>query len=350
MGYHTTPTADIPKPTVSSTILAPAIAFALGNGVPVEDLEAVAGVSTSEILGTDNRVSEGLPARIILSLFDSQSFAAPTLQIANSTSYLYFGGLEKAAKFAPTGLHALEIFHHYSRLLADRTKTWLDESENFVSFHFSHPADGTNDGVMQEIGMALRWRLMRDVMGPNAMLSEVGFGFSDHARSAHYQDMFGAPPQFNRPNGDAILVFKKADLSEANAAKNRILYEAGRIYLQEFARNREIETACNALQSLSRAASICVENGNYSAGAVAAEAGISLRIAQRIAASRRTSMRALIDEARLRKAKGLILGDLKITFEVVAEETGYSDERAFRRFFKRATGLSPSQYRGLVRS
>ncbi|MEM6624129.1 MAG: helix-turn-helix domain-containing protein [Pseudomonadota bacterium] len=347
MTLPSTTQPEISKPTVSSTILAPKLAFALSHGVPVEDLDAVAGISISEVIGSESRISEELPARVISGLYQSRYFRAPTLQIAQSTPFWYFNGLEKAVQFAPNGLLALDALNKYGRLLAERTTTWIDETTNFMSFHFSHPADATNDGLMQEIGMALRLRLLRDVIGPGALLGEVGFGFSKHARLADYQETFGAIPRFNRSSGDAVLVFKKSDLSVPNPSRNGVLYAAGCVYLEEVLKTLNLEDNPKDVPSLSQAASACIERGEFDAAAVAAEAGISLRMAQRTAAARRTTIRNLISEARLHKAKALVLADLKVPFDVVAEKTGYSDDRAFRRFFKRATGLSPSEYRTL---
>lgn len=147
-----------------------------------------------------------------------------------------------------------------------------------------------------------------------------------------------------------MLVFKKADLLTPNPSRNWILYETGRAHVQETLKALRMEGDYSDFESLSRAASSCIQRNKYNVDAIAAEAGISLRMAQRVAASRRTSLHALLNEARLSKSKALILGDPSMTFSEVAERTGYSDERAFRRFFKRMTGLSPSQYRSLLQS
>ncbi|EPY8494412.1 TPA: AraC family transcriptional regulator [Pseudomonas aeruginosa] len=55
------------------------------------------------------------------------------------------------------------------------------------------------------------------------------------------------------------------------------------------------------------------------------------------------SFQQLLDEARQRRAKKLLLDGMKIA--EIAERLGYSDIASFRHAFRRWTGLSPSQYR-----
>ncbi|MEL6965237.1 MAG: helix-turn-helix transcriptional regulator, partial [Pseudomonadota bacterium] len=57
-----------------------------------------------------------------------------------------------------------------------------------------------------------------------------------------------------------------------------------------------------------------------------------------------TSLQTLIDDIRVAHAKEF-LSDPAIRIETVALLVGYSDDRAFRRAFKRWTGQTPSTYR-----
>ncbi|MEO1460037.1 MAG: helix-turn-helix domain-containing protein, partial [Pseudomonadota bacterium] len=81
---------------------------------------------------------------------------------------------------------------------------------------------------------------------------------------------------------------------------------------------------------------------------VVGRAGLSLRTAQRLAAQQNTNLQAMIDAARAANAKAF-LADPAISIETMAALLGYSDDRAFRRAFKRWTGATPSAYRRGVR-
>ena len=84
--------------------------------------------------------------------------------------------------------------------------------------------------------------------------------------------------------------------------------------------------------------------GEYGAAAAAASANISLRTAQRLAKEHGTSLNTLIGDIRLANAKSF-LSDLEIDIATVGQIVGYTDDRSFRRAFKRWTGLTPKEYR-----
>ncbi|MEQ8273537.1 MAG: helix-turn-helix domain-containing protein [Deltaproteobacteria bacterium] len=82
----------------------------------------------------------------------------------------------------------------------------------------------------------------------------------------------------------------------------------------------------------------------YGAKALASRLRLSLRALQREVSRHGTTVRALLDEARCAQAKRL-LQDRRLSVDEIAFVLSYSDERAFRRAFKRMTGESPAQFR-----
>ncbi|MCB9751252.1 MAG: helix-turn-helix transcriptional regulator [Myxococcales bacterium] len=70
----------------------------------------------------------------------------------------------------------------------------------------------------------------------------------------------------------------------------------------------------------------------------------ALRSLQRRVHDEGTSLRALIDEARLAGAREL-LGDDRLSIDEVAFLLGYSELRSFTRAFKRWTGVTPARFR-----
>lgn len=330
---------------VASTIPVSALTFAIARGAPISELETVTGAPVAELLAADGHVADDLPPRIMKSLFLSGLSSAPALEMAMRTPYSFFGGMERAAAYAPTGRAALEVFRDFAPTLAERTRAWSEESERFFSISFTHPLDSFDDGLTHETHMTLVWRFLRQMLGPEAQLEEAHCGFSAHGTHADYERTFGAPTYFGREPGVHKLVFRKDALAAANPAHNQVLYEAGRIYLQELGAAQLRETVREDFAALLGAVSACADRGEYRVERVAQAAATSLRTAQRVAAVNRTSLRRLIDEARLSRAKIAILADRRAPFAAIAERLGFSDERAFRRFFKRLSGVSPSEYR-----
>lgn len=84
--------------------------------------------------------------------------------------------------------------------------------------------------------------------------------------------------------------------------------------------------------------------GEYGVEALARALGLSTRSLQRQVRGEGTTLRALVEEARLRHAQRL-LADPALTVDEVAFMVGYSAESAFRRAYRRWTGRSPAAER-----
>ncbi|MEL7172441.1 MAG: helix-turn-helix transcriptional regulator, partial [Pseudomonadota bacterium] len=74
-------------------------------------------------------------------------------------------------------------------------------------------------------------------------------------------------------------------------------------------------------------------------------AGMSARTAQRVAAAHGTTPQAMVGAAQRSLAEAL-LREGTASIDAIATMVGFSDDRAFRRAFKRWTGETPSAYRG----
>ncbi len=82
--------------------------------------------------------------------------------------------------------------------------------------------------------------------------------------------------------------------------------------------------------------------------ALAREAGLSIaQLERHVTQLYRVTPRQLLARARLDAALALLTGDASIA--TIAHACGYADHSAFARQFKRSTGLSPREYRGLQR-
>lgn len=72
--------------------------------------------------------------------------------------------------------------------------------------------------------------------------------------------------------------------------------------------------------------------------------GMSLRSLQRHTQRHGARLRGLIDEVREAQARELLRDD-RLSVDEIAFLVGYSDDRAFRRAFKRRTGTTPAAFR-----
>lgn len=82
---------------------------------------------------------------------------------------------------------------------------------------------------------------------------------------------------------------------------------------------------------------------------VARELGMSGRTLQRRLAAEDTSFQSLVDEARRRLAMRLLGQDAEVALTEVTFMTGFSDQSAFTRAFRRWTGQTPGAFRDAAR-
>ena len=89
------------------------------------------------------------------------------------------------------------------------------------------------------------------------------------------------------------------------------------------------------------------ERSEYGAQALARQLNMSLRALQRLTHEHGISVRQLLDDAREANARQF-LSDPRLSVEAIAFLLGYSDDRAFRRAFKRWTGQTPAEFRKTI--
>ena len=81
---------------------------------------------------------------------------------------------------------------------------------------------------------------------------------------------------------------------------------------------------------------------------VAAQLAMGPRTMQRRLAERDKTYQALVDEARRQMAQKLVAGS-SYSLSEIAFLTGFSEQSAFTRAFKRWSGQTPGSYRGAAR-
>lgn len=157
-----------------------------------------------------------------------------------------------------------------------------------------------------------------------------------------YEDHFGAPVLFGQER--SAIVIDPACLNIELDHANDDLYTFADIYFQKMMATSNLENPPSELTGLVRAITENAALGEFSVAAAAEKAKMSVRSAQRIASLHDTTMRSLIQEARIVRSKEFLL-DPNISIEEAAYLAGYGDDRAFRRAFRSWTGQAPSEFR-----
>lgn len=94
--------------------------------------------------------------------------------------------------------------------------------------------------------------------------------------------------------------------------------------------------------------STALSGGVPTLSGIARELGMSGRTLQRRLAGEGTSFQALVDDARRRLALRMLRGNSEVSLSEVTFMTGFSDQSAFTRAFRRWTGETPGAFRDRV--
>lgn len=323
--------------TVSTTI-----AFAVSRGVAMTEIEAVIGVAGLEIADPIARVPDDILAHIWKMLEKREPDTPLTVSMARAAPFTVFGGLAHGMQFAATLREALRLLTKNRALMADRLSLTLVEANGEAVLEGSHPSELIDKGRGGEVAMALVSRLVEEVLDIPCSITRVQFMQGPLGPVSAYEDFFKAPVLFEQVSN--AIVFDGACLDDEPSQKNLELFkyvdEHYAQVLERISRNNQP----SEFQKLRNTIEVCAAAGEFSAAAVAIRANTSIRSAQRLAQSHGTSLSEMILEFRISTAKDL-LRQKRFDIETIASLLGYSDGRAFRRAFKRRTGLTPGQFR-----
>lgn len=252
------------------------------------------------------------------------------------------GTLGLAMRTAPTLRDSLRMVERYFRLVTDNAVYRLEEGEEAAFFAIEartdpHPAlDFRNECALAGFVRNLR-RLAGDGLGPEC----VWFRHPGRGDGERYARALGCPVRFGAER-DAIVLSRAAlDLPNRLGDAGVSGFFSARLEA-EIAEMGAEEPPLKA--ELLRRLTPGLSNGAPSAAAVARDMGMSERTLYRRLAEAGTTYRDVLQDAQTRLARELLgAGDCSIS--EVAFLTGFSEQSAFARAFKRRVGRTPAQYR-----
>ncbi len=345
----TSPGAPISPHLVAPSLVTEAVTFALSRGLSPELLESATGQSIPVLLNGTQRLPDDTPTKIWRTLAAQFPDGNLTLEKAKSRVVAAFPGLGDAARAAGDLRGALRLIADNAQLVADRLTMTLDESSPTAAFILHHPLDWMDNGQNNEICLGQVWGLIKDFVGVEATLSGVILGYSSNGPKTGYDMFYSAPVKFEGSGKGNALFFKRELLNIQNQCPSPALYFSAVRYFQELRSYWKLVEHSESLLKLQRAISNCGRRGDYSITSIASDAHMSVRTAQRLAHAQGKTLRDMIDQSRAETTLQLLSCDDKISVKNLLSSLGYSDERSFRRAFKRWTGMTISEYRRFIR-
>ncbi len=344
MAENRTEPANPPAGRHHVSITATTVAFALSRGLTLGEIEAETGLDAAALGDPAARPSDEIAHRLWTRL---ASAAGPSdalaIEAARGAPFSALAGMAHGVQFAATLRAALSFIIRNRSFLADRLEISLEDCGAEARLISRHPNDMIDAGYFSHVGVGLATRLVREILCPGRSPLRVAFGHGPHGPLRAYREFFRCPVSFDGPPG-TTLVYPLSAMDQPVRTANGMLFEFVERHFELELKRLVTAKAPHDLIRLREAIAAAAAAGDYRAASVAMRLQMSRRSASRLAAAQGSTLQGLIDDAR-RSAALALLADAAVSISQAAAMTGFSDDRAFRRAFKRWTGQSPAAYR-----
>lgn len=319
---------------VFSTIYKKAIQLALTEGLPKVRLE---GYINHKI--DDERV----PMELLLDVYElaeKHLQAGFGLRQGLQLDTNDYGTLGLSWKTCLKAIDVLKNVKRYMVLVTDDGSIEMDERDGTVKLILNRNVYRTGIKIANEASFVMLVGILNEVTGKRITPTEVSFKHS-FSNSNYFSNHFDCPVNFNATENALVFNTKVLDVSTIKADKfihqflvERMEQEKSKIHKFEDVLTSEINKLLK--ESMSSGIPTIVQLGEY--------LGMSTRTLKRRLSDRNLSFRKLIQKNQQETATQL-LSNTSQSIGEIAFLTGFSEQSAFNRAFKRWTGQVPSDYR-----
>lgn len=250
------------------------------------------------------------------------------------------GALGLALKTAPTVGDALRRLVRYVLVLSDTLEYELTEQPFGLTFALNgRPHHRRGAALANECALAAVTAMLRQIVGTRLVPREVTFRHAAPPTDRAHREYFGCPVTFGSPV-DAI------HLTSGQVVQRTLLADDGlsAYLLAQLDELKDRHTERSLVEAVRGAVADALPDGQPSKSQIARRLGMSERTLHRRLAEHGESFQSVVTTARRAAAESLLRsGDHSLTD--VAFLTGFSDQSAFTRAFKRWTGATPAAFR-----
>ncbi|MFT5681639.1 MAG: AraC-like DNA-binding protein [Myxococcota bacterium] len=339
---HGTEHVKLERAGTRASVVSAVMLFGLSRGILLEAMLEATGTSLEALVDPEARLPDqvlGSAWRLIGERFPGQAIA---LEMATAAPMSVFGPLAQAARFSPTQRAMLSLFSRYDKVLSGGLHMSIIDSADTTALILDHQMDAVDGGHGAEAAVALGARLGRELLGIQGSMVRIEFAHSPNAPIAKYESWFAVPVQFGCDRN--AMVFDAQQLEKKPAQTDTRMYQFIESHLALVEQGLLARIKDEPLDRVRAQLAMLAHCSDYSAESLAQRMGMSVRTLQRFTAKHGASLRSLIEEVREANARRL-LSDERLSVDEVAFLLGYSDDRAFRRAFKRWTGATPAGFR-----
>lgn len=261
------------------------------------------------------------------------------LRLAARRTFSNLGPISLVLKEEPTPRKALDTLSRYLKLLSATLITRIEDAGQAVIIREELlPSPGLATRQAMELAVAVKFRILRELIGPQWRPQQVCFTHRHPVDIAPYRAFFGIAPMFNQSfNG---LVCTAADLQMPRTPDNPGAARFARDYLEAALRYREegVRESCRDLILA------LLPGGRCTAEQVARHLRVDRRTLHRYLSAEGVTFSAVLNQVRCELAvRHLQESDLPVG--EVAGLLGFSAHSSFSHWFRAAFGCSVSHWR-----
>ncbi len=300
-----------------------------------------AGIDLNTLKKSNSRVPAKPMSRIWQQAVAQSQDPYIALRMAKHFQPSAFGALGMRLAVSRHIYEALQRGAQYSHFISDATQCIIEEDNSVVAYRINarDPLKPASTTSAIEAVFSCLFNLLQVLKSGPLVAKAVHFQHSFSGSVTPYEDFFGCRVYFSSYCNK--LEFHKKDIFEEQIFSDPQLASS----LGEW-----VEQGIAALNVNSTA--ICVQKyimqdivyGDVDLPTVAKKIALSPRVLQRKLKDEGTCYSAMLNDCRLKMVMKLIAHNQRPLSEV-ANMLGYSDQSNFTRWFKRATGTTPRNFR-----
>ena len=328
---------DVSQPLVSNLILLAMLKGASAAGVDRQHLLRALDLEERAVSDPDGFVGAPVEAALWSLLADECRDPEFPFRAARALTRGQFRALEYAVRSSDDLGQGLGRLAHFSGLLYGRTVLELSGvGEVWLAYRTPHEAGSRANRLAEPTALACTLQLARSATGRDVSPSEVVLSFKPPDPEA-YRRFFGVMP---RTSLEAGIKFSAETTRLALPEADPVLCEVVEKCLRAAPR-KPMETTCGKLERVLRT---LLPTGRASLDDACAQLGMSRRTLQQRLQEEGSSFQDELNDLRMDLAKDYLDAG-QMTVPGIALVLGYSEATSFYRAFKRATGVTPRQYR-----
>lgn len=319
---------------VFSTIFKKAINLALTEGLPKTYLNNYINHKI------DN---ERVPMELLLDVYElaekhlQPGFGLRQGKQLNSNDY---GTLGLSWKTCLKANDVLKNVKRYMVLVTDDGSIALDEYEGMIKLILNRDVYRTGIKTANEASFVMLLGILNEVTGKCIKPIEVNFKHS-FSNNNYFSEYFDCPVNFNTTENTLSFNTKALDVSTIKADKFIHQFLVERMEQEKTKLHKSEDVLTSKINNLLKES---MSSGIPSITQVGEYLGVSARTLKRRLADRNLTFRELIQKNQQETATQLLLNTSQSIGEI-AFLTGFSEQSAFNRAFKRWTGQAPTDYR-----